>query len=255
VEKLSCQIVLKTNFEKDLRRFRVESKTFNHAQLQDLLQQLYGKHQSNFVLKYQDEEGDMITIGNDLDLGEAFRWITERNRIENTTKNQYKLVPLHIVVMSESSDNMDSSHLVGITNLFLEKLKNLTISSSEESTKTHTTTSDSTSSSSYNQIMVNTEWRGSLTYLDEEKENFPFVLRITRVKGKFIEGLIHWETLDAVTKWLGKTRAKNNKFIFREYEAVSGEDNVALPSNYTCELVGDTIKGHLISEKKRLDNS
>jgi len=192
----------------------------------------------------------MITVGNDLDLEEAFRWITERNRLENTTIGKHKLVPLHIVVMSESSDNMDcSAHLVGITNLFLEQLKNLTISSSEEKTKT--TTSDSISPSSYNQIMVNTEWRGSLTYLDDEKENFPFVLRITRVKGKFIEGLIHWESLDAVTKWLGKTRAKNNKFIFREYEAVSGEDNVALPSNYSCELVGDTIKGYLLSEKKR----
>jgi len=99
--------------------------------------------------------------------------------------------------------------------------------------------------------MVNTEWRGNLTYLEEEKESFPFVLRITKVQKKFIEGLIHWVSLDAVTKWLGKTQEKSNKFIFREYEAVSGAENVEVPANYACELVGDSIKGHLLSSGKK----
>jgi len=151
--------------------------------------------------------------------------------------------------MTSSSLNVEAStQLVGITDLFLAQMKNLTISSTDEKT---TTLSDTTHSSSYTQIMVNTEWRGNLTYLDKDKECFPFVLRITKIQKKFIEGLIHWVSLDAVTKWLGKTQEKSNKFIFREYEAVSGAENVELPTNYTCELVGDTILGHLLASEKK----
>lgn len=63
-------LVLKIKFEEDTRRLTVESApTFD--QLVVLLKQLFPNLRSPFHVKYQDEDGDFITITTDLELKES----------------------------------------------------------------------------------------------------------------------------------------------------------------------------------------
>jgi len=242
--------VLKTNYApiQDLRRFRVHSKQFDYAQLQLMLQQLYDNviNSKHFIVKYQDDDGDLITIANDLDLQEAFRWISEQNR---TNKDQKRLLPLHLVVISADSAPSSKQKLVDVTDIFIQQLKNLQISSPDSNCASFNpaTPGESKKGQKKTALIMGSEWRGILTYLDEDQEKFPLILRIDKVKGEFVEGLICWPSLGgAVTKWLGKRCLKYNCLKFTEYEAVIGEENVELPADYTCEISADKMNGFLL---------
>uniref|UniRef100_A0A6B2L7G2 DNA topoisomerase type IA zn finger domain-containing protein n=1 Tax=Arcella intermedia TaxID=1963864 RepID=A0A6B2L7G2_9EUKA len=187
----------------------------------------------------------MITIGNDFDLKEAIAWITQRNKTENTTKSD-RIIPLHLVVMSLQTNteikptDEPTNHLFGVTDLFLEQLRSLSLQ----------TPTEDPPSSSYTSLMINTEWRGKAVYLDTS-DSFPLVLRITKLNSKSIEGFIRWTTLDAITRWLGKTYKNNRKLNFTEYEAVCGEENVEVPNYYTCSVEDDCIKGWILESDKK----
>jgi len=233
--------------------------------LQALLQKLYECKNHDFVIKYQDDEGDMITIGNELDLEEAFRWSSERNAKE--LKNNGRLVPLHLVIINGTMKDDDStSSLVGITDLFIESMKSMSISEgSQTSQPTQITIPEqqsvptqseplmeivNTLENGTSELLANTEWRGHLTYLNSG-ESFPLTLRVLKSKNRTKEGLMYWSSLDAVTQWLGKVNSKEGKFKFTEYEAVSGKENVDLPADYICEVYGNTFKGFLVDPKTK----
>jgi len=61
-------VVFKANFNGDIRRFSIAEPTF--AKLEARLRELYGKG-LNFVVKYSDEDNELITIASDSELAEA----------------------------------------------------------------------------------------------------------------------------------------------------------------------------------------
>jgi hypothetical protein len=256
MELASDSVILKTSYVNDIRRFRIDKNTFNFSQLYKLLKKLYD-YDSDFIIKYQDDEGDMITMGNDLDLEESFRWNTERNQA-----NTEKVIPLHLVIIQDKKTQVDNnnSSLVGITDLFIEKMKNMNIkdpTAQAQSNDVNRQTDPLPSMELVNaldsgpgELLSNTEWRGQLTYMNSG-ESFVLVMRVLKSKSKTKEGIIYWSSLDAVTQWLGTFNSKTGKFKFSEYEAVSGADNVELPANYSCEIYGNTLKGFLIDSNTK----
>jgi len=94
-------------------------------------------------------------------------------------------------------------------------------------------------------VMINvpSQWMGVCSY-DEGKEDFPFKMDVAALKGKEITGTINWPTLgNAKTKFRGKI--EGNNFFFEEYEAVSGAEDVQIPSYYTGKISsqGTAING------------
>ena len=71
-------ITLKTSLNSDIRRFTF-SPDSSFQDLQQLLSKLYGKLEEGYFykVKYQDDEGDYISITNDLELAEAFHFNTK----------------------------------------------------------------------------------------------------------------------------------------------------------------------------------
>ena len=59
-------VVFKANFNGDIRRFSIAEPTF--AKLEARLRELYGKG-LNFVVKYSDEDNELITIASDSEVG------------------------------------------------------------------------------------------------------------------------------------------------------------------------------------------
>jgi len=72
---------------------------------------------------------------------------------------------------------------------------------------------------------------------------------ITSVTGKKVAGTIEWPTLNkAMTKFHGSV--EGDSFKFEEYEAIKGEDEVQIPSNYDGTLInqGKTLKGKIVTD-------
>jgi hypothetical protein len=68
-------------------------------------------------------------------------------------------------------------------------------------------------------------------------------MTVTSVDGNAIEGTIDWPTLNnAKTKFRGTASAPS--FVFEEYEAIRGEEDVELPAQYNGKFDTDyTISG------------
>jgi len=177
METIRDSIILKTSYVNDIRRFRIDDKsTFNFRQLYNLLQKLYD-YSREFTIKYQDDEGDMITIGNDLDLVEACRWNSEFNQ-----NHKEKVTPLHLVIIQDKNKKEDNtSSLVGITDLFIEKMKNMNINDPNEVRSTDTIPLSmelvNVLDNGPGELLSNTEWRGQLTYMNSG-ESFALTLRV-----------------------------------------------------------------------------
>jgi hypothetical protein len=63
--------ILKIKFNDDVRRITLENApTF--AELQGILRDLFRSLPENFVVKYTDEEEDLVSMCSDLELKEAF---------------------------------------------------------------------------------------------------------------------------------------------------------------------------------------
>lgn len=60
--------VLKVKFGEDTRRLNLE-RTPNYVELVSLLRNLFNLN--NFLIKYEDDDGDKVTITSDLELKEA----------------------------------------------------------------------------------------------------------------------------------------------------------------------------------------
>jgi hypothetical protein len=227
-------IILKTSYVNDIRRFRIDDKSaFNFRKLYNLLQKLYD-YSGDFTIKYQDDEGDMITIGNDLDLVEACRWNSEFNQ-----NHKEKLTPLHLVIIQDKNKKEDNTSSLVDPN---EVRPTDTIPLSMELVNVL--------DNGPGELLSNTEWRGQLTYMNSG-ESFALTLRVLKSKKNTKEGIIYWNTLDAVTQWLGTFNSKKGIFKFSEYEAVSGAENVELPANYSCEIYGNSLKGFLIDSNTK----
>jgi uncharacterized lipoprotein len=60
--------VLKVKYGEDTRRLTLE-RTPNYSELFGLLQKLFNLN--NFAIKYEDDDGDKVTITSDMELNEA----------------------------------------------------------------------------------------------------------------------------------------------------------------------------------------
>lgn len=84
-------------------------------------------------------------------------------------------------------------------------------------------------------IKQKTNWMGVCSY---DSENFPFTLTIQTVSGNDINGTVDWPTLNnAKTKFKGTVSGIDIEFT--EYEAIRGEDEVALPAQYRGTISSD----------------
>jgi len=62
---MSNKLTLKISFGDDLRRLSVDTTSFTFAQLRETVRKLYGLPQldaNTFVLKYIDDEEDLVTV-------------------------------------------------------------------------------------------------------------------------------------------------------------------------------------------------
>lgn len=94
-------------------------------------------------------------------------------------------------------------------------------------------------------LIKGTQWKGTAIYA--EGQSFPFSINITSLNGDVVEGNIIWETLDAGTLFLGKI--KENNLYFTEYEAIYGEENVIVPSDYVGTINGRQIEGSIVGNE------
>lgn len=263
------EIILKTNYveKHDIRRVRIKRTEFSLTQLRSLLHKLYAfADEADYLIKYQDDEGDMITISHDLELQEAFRWITSVNQKCKGPQMQ----ALHLIIIFDSKTNSSKPKaLIGITDLFIKQFQNLSVKDQTEEKKNEQVVQDPPvedktipkSAIDFDHedltkymaqlslknigILPGTEWHGLMTYPDE---TYPFMLTVTSFTKKKMEGTIMWPTLNAVTVWLGNIRKDGQKLVFTEYEALLGAENIELPNNYSCELCGNLLSGHIITK-------
>jgi len=73
--------------------------------------------------------------------------------------------------------------------------------------------------------------------------------------GKKINGTIQWPTLNnATTKFKGFV--EGDTIRFEEYEAITGQDEVQIPSNYVGKLTndGNTLKGKIVTDADDSDS-
>lgn len=64
-------------------------------------------------------------------------------------------------------------------------------------------------------LIKGSQWNGECRYSDGT--SYPFSLSVQSVEDDTVSGTIHWKSLNAVTRWLGKVKP-NGEFKFREYE-------------------------------------
>lgn len=92
-----------------------------------------------------------------------------------------------------------------------------------------------------------TKWKGSCTY-PGDPIIYNFILEVDKIENGNIFGNILWETLhNAQTKFKGKVA--DDSFTFQEYEIISGEDHVSVPSSYTVKLIENRFEGDLKEEE------
>jgi len=96
-------------------------------------------------------------------------------------------------------------------------------------------------------IDVPSAWMGVCSY--GGGDDFPFRLEVSTYKAKKITGQVSWPTLkSAKTKMRGTI--ERNVVKFEEYEAISGADDVQIPSFYSGVLSNGakTIKGKTVAD-------
>jgi len=91
----------------------------------------------------------------------------------------------------------------------------------------------------------------------QSSDDFPFQMDIITISdlGKKINGTIQWPTLNnATTKFKGLV--EGDTIRFEEYEAITGEDEVQIPSNYVGKLTndGNTLKGKIVTDADNSDS-
>jgi PB1 domain len=70
------EVPVKVFYGAEIRRATFKGNTY--ASLFELAAKLFGLEQANIVVKYQDEDGDKITISSDGELQEAMRLFTAK---------------------------------------------------------------------------------------------------------------------------------------------------------------------------------
>jgi len=114
--------------------------------------------------------------------------------------------------------------------------------------KTKTETTDNTSSGLAPGLCLS-KWLGLCSY-SKSSNSFAFQMDILQIEGKKFSGTIQWPSLNnAKTKFRG---TKQNDIIkFEEYEALTGADDVQLPSTYEGKLnsAGTMISGQVTTEQ------
>jgi len=88
-----------------------------------------------------------------------------------------------------------------------------------------------------------------LYWVYPDSSSYPFSMRVDKVEAKTFEGVIIWKTLDAITKFLGLIK-ENGHLKFREYEALKGEDQIELPTNYQATLYENKIEGTVVPKRE-----
>eukprot|EP01094_Clydonella_sp_ATCC50884_P009380 TRINITY_DN1890_c0_g1_i2.p1 TRINITY_DN1890_c0_g1~~TRINITY_DN1890_c0_g1_i2.p1 ORF type:complete len:301 (+),score=106.73 TRINITY_DN1890_c0_g1_i2:163-1065(+) len=71
-------IVIKTRFGDDIRRFSIPTRTRSFRALVQTLTTIYEEIPENCFVKYKDDEGDLITVTSDAELTEAYRIASEQ---------------------------------------------------------------------------------------------------------------------------------------------------------------------------------
>eukprot|EP01135_Chromosphaera_perkinsii_P009595 Nk52_evm45s1810 gene=Nk52_evmTU45s1810 len=61
-------LLIKASFGEDLRRFNILANELNYEKLREKIVELFGFHRSDFLVKYSDEDGDMVTVTCDEEL-------------------------------------------------------------------------------------------------------------------------------------------------------------------------------------------
>jgi len=70
---MALKITVKLSYNDDLRRLSVDSATFKFAQLKETIKRLFSSLDTErLVIKYEDDEQDLVTISSDEELTEAF---------------------------------------------------------------------------------------------------------------------------------------------------------------------------------------
>jgi len=214
-------LVIRASFTKDERELKVKSEDMSFDALFAILYELYPDLPNDFLIKYRDDEGDLVTVGCDRDISEAFKWISKKK--EESTRT------LHLFLISQDEEHKNISH--GITNLFLK------LSLEEKDNR-------------ISLLIKGSQWDGECKYPDGSI--FPFAIRIDNCNDNTLEGIISWKSLNAVTKFLEKiVGVENNGIKLREYEALRGEDEVELPTNYQGQIEGNKIWGSIIPKRKK----
>jgi len=119
------------------------------------------------------------------------------------------------------------------------KTDNSTTTTTTTTTSSSTTISSGISNPGQVSITVPSAWIGVCSY--GAGDDFPFQMHVTGVSGKQVSGTILWPSLNgATTKFRGQI--EGNKFTFEEYEAITGEDDVQIPSNYEGTFSKESTK-------------
>jgi hypothetical protein len=88
---------LKIEFQDEMRRVPLIDKNF--VSLEKQLMELYQLEKGTFIIKYKDEEGDLVTISSQIELDEAINCIGEQNPIK-----------LKIIQAKETSKHPEGNH-------------------------------------------------------------------------------------------------------------------------------------------------
>jgi hypothetical protein len=111
----STPITLKIKLVNDIRRITFQDKP-SYDELTKTLQELYSSVDlKQYILKYKDDEGDLVTISSQLDLNEAFSFISEVEsshnilRLEFIPNPQPQIVHFHVIC-----DGCEQAPLIGI---------------------------------------------------------------------------------------------------------------------------------------------
>merc|ERR1719238_17473 len=107
---------IKTNFASDLRRFAFPT-TGTFQELQNVLSTLYGplSKKQVFNLQYRDDEGDFITVTNDIELLESFKFGLSGQPLRFTVSvvNKKKSLPVDlfnswVMLLTEAKEQLTS---------------------------------------------------------------------------------------------------------------------------------------------------
>jgi len=100
-------VSIKLGLQDEWRRFAVSPQYYTFAKLEADINRLFNtKVHTNFLIKYQDDEGDSITITTDYELNEAMQFVTQGQRPYILKLSLAKILPPLKKRNTQSTDDL-----------------------------------------------------------------------------------------------------------------------------------------------------